>query len=181
MFRVISEARPGWVLGENVPGIIPMELDNVLSDLEGIGYAARPFNIGAVSVDARHRRQRIWIIGRRIDVHADSNSKPELPIHAEVAKLRRIPDASSLRLQGGEITGGNNGSGTRSDDEQFTGLHRSDRPRDTGPATWLPEPDMGRVAHGIPSRVDRLKGLGNAIVSQVAYEILKEIRKLCLP
>ena len=38
---------------------------------------------------------------------------------------------------------------------------------------WLPEPDVGRVAHGIPSRVDRLRGLGNAIVPQVAYEIIK--------
>ena len=32
---------------------------------------------------------------------------------------------------------------------------------------WLPEPPVGRVAHGIPRRVDRLKGLGNAIVPQV--------------
>jgi DNA (cytosine-5)-methyltransferase 1 len=32
---------------------------------------------------------------------------------------------------------------------------------------WLPEPDVGRVAHGIPSRVDRLKGLGNAVVPQI--------------
>jgi len=38
---------------------------------------------------------------------------------------------------------------------------------------WLTEPDVGRVAHGIPSRVDRLRGLGNAIVPQVAYEIIK--------
>ena len=37
---------------------------------------------------------------------------------------------------------------------------------------WLPEPDVGRVAHGIPSRVDRLRGLGNAIVPQVAFEII---------
>ena len=33
---------------------------------------------------------------------------------------------------------------------------------------WLPEPDVGRVAHGVPSRVDRLRGLGNAVVPQVA-------------
>jgi DNA (cytosine-5)-methyltransferase 1 len=33
---------------------------------------------------------------------------------------------------------------------------------------WLFEPNVGRVANGIPDRVDRLKGLGNAIVPQVA-------------
>jgi len=33
---------------------------------------------------------------------------------------------------------------------------------------WETEPDVGRVAHGIPNRVDRLKGLGNAVVPQVA-------------
>jgi DNA (cytosine-5)-methyltransferase 1 len=43
---------------------------------------------------------------------------------------------------------------------------------------WLPEPDVGRVAHGIPARVDRLRGLGNAIVPQVAFQILKAIREL---
>ena len=40
---------------------------------------------------------------------------------------------------------------------------------------WLPEPSMGRVAHGIPHRVDRLRGIGNAIVPQVAFEIIKTI------
>ena len=43
---------------------------------------------------------------------------------------------------------------------------------------WTTEPGVGRVAHGIPNRVDRLKGLGNAIVPQVAYEIIKGIREL---
>jgi len=36
---------------------------------------------------------------------------------------------------------------------------------------WSSEPNVGRVAHGIPHRVDRLKGLGNAIVPQIAYQI----------
>ena len=42
---------------------------------------------------------------------------------------------------------------------------------------WSAEPNVGRVAHGIPRRVDRLRGLGNAIVPQVAYEIIKAMIK----
>ena len=41
---------------------------------------------------------------------------------------------------------------------------------------WLPEPAVGRVAHGIPRRVDRLKGLGNAIVPQIAMRIGETIK-----
>jgi DNA (cytosine-5)-methyltransferase 1 len=33
---------------------------------------------------------------------------------------------------------------------------------------WLTEPDVGRVAHGVPARVDRLRSLGNALVPQIA-------------
>jgi DNA (cytosine-5)-methyltransferase 1 len=36
---------------------------------------------------------------------------------------------------------------------------------------WEVEPNVGRVADGVPSRVDRLKGLGNAVVPQVAEVI----------
>ena len=42
-----------------------------------------------------------------------------------------------------------------------------------GVAAWLPEPDVGRVAHGVPNRVAKLRGLGNAIVPQVAAEIIR--------
>jgi len=40
---------------------------------------------------------------------------------------------------------------------------------------WAVEPNMGRVAHGIPARVDRLKGLGNAVVPQIAEWIGRRI------
>jgi hypothetical protein len=39
---------------------------------------------------------------------------------------------------------------------------------DFGGAQWGVEPDVGRVAHGVPARVDRLRALGNAIVPQIA-------------
>jgi DNA (cytosine-5)-methyltransferase 1 len=43
------------------------------------------------------------------------------------------------------------------------------RPVDSG--WWATEPDVGRVAHGVPARVDRLRGLGNAVVPQVAEHV----------
>ena len=43
---------------------------------------------------------------------------------------------------------------------------------------WAAEPELGRVAHGIPDRVDRLKSLGNAIVPQNAFIIMQQIKRL---
>lgn len=62
MLRVISEIRPTWVIGENVAGIVSMELDTVLSDLEAIGYACQALIIPACAVDAPHRRDRCAIL-----------------------------------------------------------------------------------------------------------------------
>ncbi|KKL04019.1 hypothetical protein LCGC14_2620220, partial [marine sediment metagenome] len=36
---------------------------------------------------------------------------------------------------------------------------------------WAVEPDVGRVAHGVPNRVDRLRALGNAVVPAVAEAV----------
>lgn len=62
MFRVIKEVRPTWVLGENVAGFVKMELDRSLSDLESIGYSCQAFVIPACATDAKHRRDRVWIV-----------------------------------------------------------------------------------------------------------------------
>ena len=48
-------------------------------------------------------------------------------------------------------------------------------PRCEVTGNWNFEPNVGRVANGIPNRVDRLRGLGNAIVPQIAYQIGKAI------
>ena len=67
MLRVIREVDPAWVIGENVSGIINMELGNCLSSLEDSGYAVQTFVIPACGVDAPHRRDRVWIIARKND------------------------------------------------------------------------------------------------------------------
>lgn len=165
MFRVIKESAPTLILAENVPGIIQMELDNVLSDLEAIGYATTTYLVPACAVDAPHRRMRVWIVGvrggtcdpalrqRLLGVAGDEGLQGELPARSGGEKGREIetghsPDASGLFCRW--------------------------RPEQD----WFSESGMGRVAHGIPNRVDRLRGLGNAIVPAVAAEILRELRKL---
>ncbi len=61
--RIVRELRPAWIVGENVPGIVPMYLDTVLSDLEGEAYTCWTFNIPACAFDAPHRRERIFVVG----------------------------------------------------------------------------------------------------------------------
>lgn len=63
MLRVIQEARPDWIVGENVVGIIGLALDQVLSDLEKEGYEVEAIIVPACGVDANHRRNRVWIVG----------------------------------------------------------------------------------------------------------------------
>jgi DNA (cytosine-5)-methyltransferase 1 len=46
-----------------------------------------------------------------------------------------------------------------------------------GSSQWATEPDVGRVAHGVPARVDRLRALGNALVPQIAEWIGWRIRE----
>lgn len=73
MLRVIREAAPRWVIGENVGGLLTwnggMVLDEVYADLEREGYSVWAFVIPAAAVGAPHRRDRVWIIA-----HADGGT-----------------------------------------------------------------------------------------------------------
>jgi DNA (cytosine-5)-methyltransferase 1 len=60
--------------------------------------------------------------------------------------------------------------GRQGRDSEWRGPETANAPR-----RWLPEPDVGRVAHGVPRRVDRLRTLGNAVVPQVVEEIGRAI------
>src|SRR3990167_7244224 len=66
MLRVIREFHPRWIIGENVGGFVTwndgMVLRQVFSDLESEGYEVQAFVIPAVSLNAPHRRDRIWIV-----------------------------------------------------------------------------------------------------------------------
>lgn len=64
--EIVAQKRPSWCVFENVYGHVSMGLDQVLLDLETDGYAARGFIVPACGVDAAHRRDRVWIIGRNV-------------------------------------------------------------------------------------------------------------------
>ena len=70
MLRVIQEFHPRWVIGENVGGFLTwnegLVFQQVHTDLETAGYEVQSFIIPAVSVNAPHRRDRVWIVGKNI-------------------------------------------------------------------------------------------------------------------
>lgn len=67
-----------------------------------------------------------------------------------------------------------NDTGERQQPEQ----NKQTKPRPLGADWWATEPCVGRVANGIPKRVDRLRGLGNAVVSQCAREAFERLMGL---
>jgi len=167
--RIIKELKPKYVLGENVPGLITSMLDEILSDLENIGYTCQAFIIPALAFNAPHRRNRVFVLA-----HANSggyfHGKSEIiPTEGGVDAQRKfiagskiVANATSKRQQGqGEFIkrSGKAQSGEGKTIDAFSGSIRS---------VWAIEPAVGRVANGIPRRMDRLKSLGNAIVPQVA-------------
>ena len=240
MFRLIRECRPTWIVGENVTGLIKLGLDEVLSDLEGEGYATRTFNIPACAVGAPHLRQRLWIVA-----HSDSESEPDGAFDgntgqrqlgfgdvadaqckgkgrrrlsgprkdkgeegqgpsdkfrgcredvADAASVRRgIPqdEAGAVRHRSSVISGGTVMADT--DTTRWEGrIPRGANPKredqsghlgcdgsvygQSGSNWWTVEPQVGRVAHGIPNRVSQLRSLGNSIVPQIAKEIGNAIK-----
>jgi len=66
MLRVIREVQPTWVVGENVFGLVNwsggLVFHEVQSDLEAQGYEVQPYVLPAVSVNAPHRRDRVWFV-----------------------------------------------------------------------------------------------------------------------
>jgi DNA (cytosine-5)-methyltransferase 1 len=66
MLRAIREIQPTWVLGENVLGLVNwnggLVFHEVQADLEAEGYQVQPYVLPAVSVNAPHRRDRVWFV-----------------------------------------------------------------------------------------------------------------------
>tara|TARA_Y100000389_G_scaffold119259_1_gene116438 strand:- start:602 stop:1696 length:1095 start_codon:yes stop_codon:yes gene_type:complete len=256
IFSIVQQVRPDWLVCENVSGHITMGLNEVLSDLaDKANYAVQTFHLGAVSVDAPHRRMRLWIVARNVgnakhdgsltakikgsiretskhnaqgqsktkqfegaSEPRDSGSVGESTSTANVADTKRkrqqaskherrsrhkeglsersgedVADASSTRLQGCEqLRENEKQTGTRRKGSDGSASECSDDARGKanfwltksgicrmvdGIPNWVDEPrDIPRISQGVPNRVQRLRGLGNAIVPQIAMRIGQTIK-----
>jgi len=155
--HIVEELRPAWFLGENVPGIVRMALDTVLSDLEVLGYSTRTFVVPACAVEAPHIRSRVWIVA-----YAASNLRgtsgnvgPKTPDGGGADN----PDATEPLSRHGN----SDDVSIFWDRSQVGQTGSTIRPYNR----WSVEPDVGRVANGVPNRVHRLSGLGDAVVPQL--------------
>lgn len=185
MLRVIREARPAWIIGENVAGIVNMALDQVHTDLEAEGYEVETIIIPACGVDAPHKRDRVWIIAKHlahsgIEGQSWNQRKRETATegmsgrHASKCSPQIIGD--DVAHSEGEQSPPNHNRGKQG---QTINTEQGEFGGSCGGSmrkfVWATEPRLGRVAYGIPNRSHRLKGLGNAIVPQVAAEIIRNI------
>ena len=188
MLRVITELKPAWIVGENVPGIINIFLDQAISDLEDQGYTCEPVVLPACAFDAPHRRDRIFIVaysisptGRGGELVREGNRQGWEPTKTERESIQpghRQPHTGEPK-QSRETMADTRSNrlaliGKPGNDTPERGNRRGIPQNDSG-QLWEAEPSVGRVANGVPNRVDRLKSLGNAVVPQVAEFIGRAI------
>lgn len=146
MRRVVAELRPRWVLGENVAHFVHMGLDDVLADLEAGGYEARSVVLPACAVGAPNRRNRVFVV-------------------AHTHEQRRGARPNENRMAGKTSPG-----------QQETGTWVLGHFRGRSGRIWTaPKSCFERVDYGIPTELDRLRALGNAVNPQQVYPILKTI------
>ena len=168
--RLIGELSPRYVIVENVAALLsgPSEqrggwFGSILGDLAECGYDAEWENIPAAAVGAPHRRERVWLVaytngsrqqqGNQKVARQETKQFNSAGFHAQ-----DVADASKCKLK------------RRTQKQVFGFFHisgESGRGCEDFGSVWATEPDVGRVVDGFPGRVDRLKGLGNAVVPQI--------------
>ena len=204
MLRAIQEIKPQYVIAENVFGITNIDgglvFEQVCVDLETEGYEVQPFIIPAAAKNAPHRRDRCWFIAKNTLVgrciYGESNQ--------EGAEVRKFRDISSRSADGIHISKRNATDTSSCRQQTFnsqkpivgktstTKTFSRNRTKSTHTRLqWTNFPLESPICSrndGLPTKLDgitfskwraeSIKGYGNAIVPQVAYEIFKALEKL---
>ena len=179
--RLIGDIRPKYAIMENVTALISGDrgrwFGRVLGDLAEIGYDAEWHCIPASELGANHHRDRVWILaypklytdtsnriekGQKDAIQGKRGEKRLARVSAGASPNAQVlADSNNQRLQRGEEAGYSSTIRPRIYEQLarcFDGYQWAD---------WKTEPDVGRVADGIPDRAHRLKALGNAVVPQI--------------
>jgi len=207
LMRVVRMVRPRFVVLENVAALLGRGLDTVLGELSESGFDAEWDCVPASAVGAPHQRDRVFIIGVLANAARDEQGRTERRSERErtwacgesfdvadaVLNRRGIgTDEQELRHECGGTSvacvGGEVGDSHRERGQEHRSEHQLSDQAEQGPLgwpslgfdrnAWEPEPDVGRVAHGVPSRVDRLRCLGNAVVPQVAEVVGRRLMQI---
>lgn len=199
MLRAVREIQPGYVVGENVRGLVSwnggMVFDEVQSDLESEGYEVIPFILPACGKNAPHRRERVWFVAYSESVGKHRTKEPENS-NRQSGERRGcdIDDISEISGQNGSTNAPNTQSigveGSGGIMQQESGAHdeeklsvRSSAAQDW--SIWPTEPALRSRDDGFSPKLpgttiskhrnESIKAYGNAIVPQIAYEIFKAI------
>jgi DNA (cytosine-5)-methyltransferase 1 len=198
MARIICEVRPKFAFVENSPMLTSRGLGVVLGDLASMGFDARWGVLGAADIGANHQRDRIWIVAkwRGQLPHAQHEKIRRWEQQQEGVKKSHVPNTSNNRCgkwaneyKHWEQNATPN-AGTYGEEKSLADTDSAQRQRNKcafGSHTkhtnigssgwWETEPNVGRVADGVASRVDRLKAIGNGQVplcAAAAWKILSE-------
>lgn len=222
MLRVISIIKPTWVIAENVRGILSIEsglvFEQVCLDLEAIGYEVQPVIIPACSLDAPHKRERVWFIaynksaGTREDesgIRSVSDGYIDRPQNVtntgqqygsqgdvegmDTDTSERTTCTANTERQNKDVASSTIEGRERSSSEDQGRLGQLDRNSSYKEPNWNQNwievaAEFCGVDDGLPveleqfklsksrHRAEQLKGYGNAIVPQIAYEIFKTIK-----
>lgn len=166
---------------------LPSYFGRILRDLAESGYDARWLCLSAAELGAPHFRRRLWIVAYTSEFRCQG-------IEGKPQGLGFVSNADSLCFKTGNDTarreeGANAnwsskraGLGDSTSERLSQWKGESENQREEQPAFirtnwWESEPGLGRVAHGVADRVDRLTAIGNGqvpIVAATAWLLLAE-------
>lgn len=148
--RIIRTIQPAVVCVENVSALLVRGLDRLLRDIATSGYDAEWQTLPAQAFGAPHGRDRVFVVAYRASKRRQANELFD----------RRSFEAASQKSTG-RI-------------RWWTGEPQP-RPSLQGGFRWCPDRQLCRVVDGLPDQLDRYRGLGNAVVPQVAEWIGRRI------
>lgn len=159
--RAIRDLGPRYILLENVPGLLTLGMGTVLGELAALGYNVEWESIPAAAFGAPHIRYRVFIVA-----YAKGNRLDSLSLISKEPRDTR--NSQHINCEGCALPMAYaNGKRCENPSQRQAAVSIFSGGCPQG-ANWATEPDVGRVANGVPSRVDRLRCLGNAVVPQVA-------------